>query len=250
MARHETYEEIAPMSSDGTRAEAALEESFRPRARLLQLLEDQLIGSPRLAIFELVKNAYDADATTAEVRMRNLASDRASIQVRDNGDGMSLTTLRDIWLAVFLDEPHLQRCWRSSSRRKKVAAWRSMRLAGQLPVLGLELEDPLPVADLLAGNVRGRLARAGTYRGHGAGRGSLSPPHPPPQRLGMDVELASDPRDRSTPRARVTPRVQSQTRRALLQLLGVLPWCRHGPDPSGSSASTKPGVDHTRPPPC
>ena len=36
---------------------------FRPRARVLQLLGDELIGSPRLAVFELVKNGYDADAT-------------------------------------------------------------------------------------------------------------------------------------------------------------------------------------------
>ena len=37
-------------------------EPFRPRARVLQLLGDELIGSARLAVFELVKNAYDADA--------------------------------------------------------------------------------------------------------------------------------------------------------------------------------------------
>ena len=31
------------------------EAPFRPRARVLQLLGDELIGSPRLAVFELVK---------------------------------------------------------------------------------------------------------------------------------------------------------------------------------------------------
>lgn len=73
-------------------------DSFRPRARLLQLLGDQLIGSPRLAIFELVKNAYDADAHTATVTMSNLLSDDASIRVEDDGFGMSEDTLRNIWL--------------------------------------------------------------------------------------------------------------------------------------------------------
>jgi len=35
-----------------------------PRANLhiLRLLRDELLGSQRLAVFELVKNAYDADA--------------------------------------------------------------------------------------------------------------------------------------------------------------------------------------------
>lgn len=71
---------------------------FRPRARLLQLLGDQLIGSPRLAIFELVKNAYDADATRAVVTMSHLDTPEASIQVVDDGVGMSYDTLRNIWL--------------------------------------------------------------------------------------------------------------------------------------------------------
>lgn len=33
-----------------------------PAARLPQLLGDQLVGTPRLAVFELVKNAPDADS--------------------------------------------------------------------------------------------------------------------------------------------------------------------------------------------
>ena len=48
--------------------------SFRPRARLLKLLGDQLIASARLAVFELVKNAYDADANRVVVRPENLGN--------------------------------------------------------------------------------------------------------------------------------------------------------------------------------
>ena len=50
----------------------SLDLPFRPRARLLQLLGDQLIGTPRLAVFELVKNAYDADAETVTVTLKGL----------------------------------------------------------------------------------------------------------------------------------------------------------------------------------
>lgn len=70
---------------------------FRPRARLLQLLGDELIASPRLAVFELVKNAYDADASEVTVKMR-LNRSPARITVQDDGTGMSLETIRDIWL--------------------------------------------------------------------------------------------------------------------------------------------------------
>lgn len=71
---------------------------FRPKARLLQLLGDQLIGSPRLAVFELVKNAYDADAARVDVELGGLAAGDPYIQIVDDGVGMSLETIRDIWL--------------------------------------------------------------------------------------------------------------------------------------------------------
>jgi signal transduction histidine kinase len=71
---------------------------FRPRARLLQLLGDELIGSPRLAVFELVKNAYDACARNVVVTLGGLDTRRPWIEVADDGDGMSLDTIREIWL--------------------------------------------------------------------------------------------------------------------------------------------------------
>jgi hypothetical protein len=42
---------------------------IRARSHLLQLLGEELIGDDRPAIFELVKNGYDADATTVSVAM-------------------------------------------------------------------------------------------------------------------------------------------------------------------------------------
>ncbi len=71
--------------------------AFRPRARMLQLLGDQLIRSPRLAVFELVKNSYDADATRVDVCLNGLGSKRPTITIDDNGIGMSLEVIRDIW---------------------------------------------------------------------------------------------------------------------------------------------------------
>lgn len=82
---------------------------FRPRARVLQLLGDELIGSPRLAVFELVKNAYDADANKVVVRI-DLTSRRVpSITVADDGEGMSLDLLRSVWLVPGDDHRRSQR---------------------------------------------------------------------------------------------------------------------------------------------
>lgn len=82
---------------------------FRPRARILQLLGDELIGSPRLAVFELVKNAYDADATKVMVKFHNVGSKKPYITIKDNGVGMSEHTLRSIWLILAHDNRGKQR---------------------------------------------------------------------------------------------------------------------------------------------
>ena len=72
--------------------------TFRPTARLLQLLGDELIASPRLAVFELVKNAFDADASTVSIRLDLGQSKPKSITVTDDGSGMTMETLANIWM--------------------------------------------------------------------------------------------------------------------------------------------------------
>ena len=77
--------------------------SFRPKARLLVLLGDQLIGSARLALFELVKNSYDADASVVTVELCDLDKDEPYIVIKDDGVGMSFEDIRDIWLVPGAD---------------------------------------------------------------------------------------------------------------------------------------------------
>jgi signal transduction histidine kinase len=82
---------------------------FRPRARLLQLLGDQLIGSNRLAVFELVKNAYDADASKVDLTFLDIDTNLGKIRVKDNGEGMDLNTLTTVWLEPGADYREKQR---------------------------------------------------------------------------------------------------------------------------------------------
>lgn len=93
---------------------------FRPRARLLQLLGDQLIGTPRLAVFELVKNAYDADAEKVTVTLNEIDTPNAFIVVEDDGDGMTLEIIRDIWLVPAHDHRDLQRKALQRTRRNRL----------------------------------------------------------------------------------------------------------------------------------
>lgn len=93
--------------------------SFKPRARVLQHLGDQLIGTPRLAVFELVKNAYDADASQVSVTIEGIGGKEPTITVEDDGTGMSPETVRNIWLVIAHDhrEKQLQRRERTRKGR-------------------------------------------------------------------------------------------------------------------------------------
>ena len=76
---------------------------------MLQLLGDELIGSARLAVFELVKNAYDADATKVVVRLGLASARYPSITVTDDGEGMTFDVLQSVWLVPGDDHRQKQR---------------------------------------------------------------------------------------------------------------------------------------------
>ena len=76
---------------------------------MLQLLGDELIGSARLAVFELVKNAYDADANEVVVRLDLDSDQEPAITVTDDGEGMTLDVLRSVWLVPGDDHRQRQR---------------------------------------------------------------------------------------------------------------------------------------------
>lgn len=72
---------------------------LRPKARILHTLGDELISSETVAVIELVKNAYDADASRVMIRFAPEADMREGlIEVMDDGHGMSLDTLLSAWM--------------------------------------------------------------------------------------------------------------------------------------------------------
>ena len=86
--------------------------SIRPYARLLTMLGDQLIKNERIALVELIKNAYDADATKVEVRFEHFGDNmvigpQSRIVVADNGEGMPLETIQDQWMNPAAPQKHL-----------------------------------------------------------------------------------------------------------------------------------------------
>jgi signal transduction histidine kinase len=68
---------------------------FSVDAALLRELGERLVGRPHIALAELVKNSYDADATTC-----TLVFEDDAIEVRDNGVGMSERDFSRFWMRV------------------------------------------------------------------------------------------------------------------------------------------------------
>lgn len=76
---------------------------IRPYARLLTMLGDQLIKDEVIALIELIKNAYDADATHVRVSFSSFRDDYSSndesvIVIEDDGNGMNDTILKKAWM--------------------------------------------------------------------------------------------------------------------------------------------------------
>ena len=55
-------------------SEEIKEKHFKPKAHILTLLGEELIKNPVMAIYELVKNSYDADANEVNVYFRRIGS--------------------------------------------------------------------------------------------------------------------------------------------------------------------------------
>lgn len=81
---------------------------IRPYARLLTMLGEQLIKNEQIALAELIKNSYDADAEWVKVRFVDFGFDEkkkeifktkdSKIIIEDNGCGMSMDVIEDSWM--------------------------------------------------------------------------------------------------------------------------------------------------------
>ena len=75
---------------------------FKFDVSTFRLLGRELITDRITALFELVKNCYDANAEIVDITFENLnpLSNKSRIIIEDNGLGMSFEDIRDKWMVI------------------------------------------------------------------------------------------------------------------------------------------------------
>ena len=122
------------------------EQALRPRARFLRTFGDELISSETVALIELVKNSFDADATKILVRFTPpLETNHGVIEVIDNGHGMALDTIQTAWMepATLMkrQRPRSEGLGRRVLGEKGIGRFATSRLAKRLDVITKRAES-------------------------------------------------------------------------------------------------------------
>lgn len=112
---------------------------LRPRARLLRTLGNDLISNDKVAIIELVKNSFDADAQNVVVRFVGpLTPTEGRIEVWDDGTGMDAETVESAWLEIATDNKQ-KRTHSAGGRRvlgeKGIGRLASARIGSELSLI-------------------------------------------------------------------------------------------------------------------
>jgi signal transduction histidine kinase len=73
---------------------------FTVDAQHINRLGYELVGKQETALSELIKNAYDADATTVDIKFQNYAWPGGTLVIKDNGSGMTAETIKSTWMRL------------------------------------------------------------------------------------------------------------------------------------------------------
>lgn len=93
-----------------------MKHTFAITPRVIAHLGEDLIKNENIALVELVKNSYDAQATFCEVEFFFIGDELSKITITDDGVGMDLDTIENAWLVIGTDNKKKQLEHPSSGR--------------------------------------------------------------------------------------------------------------------------------------
>ncbi|MGD2250608.1 MAG: ATP-binding protein [Candidatus Methanofastidiosia archaeon] len=119
---------------------------FNVDSRLLFELGEKLVTNRAVALAELVKNAYDADATYIEISMKNIKKPGGTIKIKDDGQGMTLSTFKRTWMRIATidkeENPISEKYKRKKAGEKGIGRFACRRLSKKLKMMSVaETED-------------------------------------------------------------------------------------------------------------
>lgn len=109
---------------------------FSVDAGHIQRLGVELVGKKDTALSELIKNAFDADATEVDLNFENSSAVGGTLTISDNGSGMTLDVIRNSWMRISTDtkaeQPLSPRYNRRRAGRKGIGRFAVQRIAKKL----------------------------------------------------------------------------------------------------------------------
>jgi hypothetical protein len=121
---------------------------------LLRTLGEELISNEVVAVIELVKNAYDADATNVLIKFIGpLEIGTGAIEIIDNGHGMELETIKTVWMEPATPSKRGEHRFSLKYKRrvlgeKGIGRFASSRLANELEVITRKTDSSTEVYGL------------------------------------------------------------------------------------------------------
>ena len=125
---------------------------FKPRARIVKTIGEELISNDNVAIVELVKNSYDAESPIVEIAFNGIVKEKqegkkikkyidktnASIVIYDEGKGMDFDIIKTAWMEPatnFKKKGENQNAKRKFTGEKGIGRFASAKLASQLELI-------------------------------------------------------------------------------------------------------------------
>jgi len=115
---------------------------FEVDSRLLFQLGEQLVSKRSIALAELVKNSYDADATETIIILENVKNKiGGTITVNDNGTGISPEQFKQTWMRIATMDattnPYSKRFKRQRAGEKGIGRIACRKLAKELRIMSV-----------------------------------------------------------------------------------------------------------------
>lgn len=112
---------------------------FSVDAGLINRLGRELVGKGETAISELIKNAYDADATQVNLVFKNALKPGGTLIIEDDGSGMTYDELLKGFMRISssdkIHNPITPQYKRRKAGRKGIGRFSTQRLGGELTII-------------------------------------------------------------------------------------------------------------------